>query len=107
MTLNQVRNASRLVVAFGLFCMAAWLHSQSATNCSITGTITDATGAVVPAVQVTITNQATGLSQTESTNGTGFYDAESLAPGDYSVATSKVGFKSEQIKDIHLDPGPD
>jgi hypothetical protein len=85
--------------------MAAWLHSQSATNCAITGTITDATGAVVPTVQVTITNQATGLSQTESSNGSGFYDAESLAPGDYSVATAKVGFKSEQIKDIHLDPG--
>ena len=105
MTLNQVRNTSRLVVAFGLFCVAAWLHSQSGTNCSITGTITDATGAVVPAVQVTITNQATGLSQTETSNGSGFYDAESLAPGDYSVATAKTGFKSEQIKNIHLDPG--
>ncbi len=105
MKLNQVRNASRLVVVLTLFCMAAWLHAQNATSCSITGTITDATGAVVPAVQVTITNQATGLSQTESSNGSGFYDAESLAPGDYSVSTAKTGFKSEQIKDIHLDPG--
>jgi hypothetical protein len=102
MKLNQMRNASRLVVVFTLFCMAAWLHSQSATNCSISGTITDPTGAVVPAVQVTITNQATGLSHTETSNGNGFYDAESLAPGDYSVATAKTGFKSEQIKDIHL-----
>jgi len=105
MTLDQVRNASRLVVALSLFCVAAWLHSQNVTSCSITGTITDSTGAVVPAVQVTITNQATGLSQTESSNGNGFYDAESLAPGDYSIATAKAGFKSEQIKNIHLDPG--
>jgi hypothetical protein len=105
MTLHQVRNASRLFIAFGLFCTAAWLHGQSATSCSITGTITDATGAVVPGVEVTITNQATGLSRTENSNGDGFYDTESLAPGDYTVATTKAGFKGEQIKDIHLDPG--
>jgi hypothetical protein len=85
--------------------MAAWLHSQNATSCSITGTITDTTGAVVPAVQVTITNQATGLSHTETSNGNGFYDAESLAPGDYSISTKKTGFKSQVVKDIHLDPG--
>jgi hypothetical protein len=105
MKLKQLSNLWRLGAALAVFAFAAWVHSQSATSCSITGTITDATGAVVPAVQVTITNQATGLSQTESSNGAGFYDAESLAPGDYSVATAKVGFKSEQIKDIHLDPG--
>jgi hypothetical protein len=105
MKLNQVRNVTRLVAVFSLLCVAAWLHGQNTTSCSITGTITDATGAVVPAVQVAITNQATGLSKTETSNGAGFYDAESLAPGDYSVATTKAGFKTEQIKNIHLEPG--
>ena len=105
MRLKQLRNLWRLGAALAVFAVAAWVHGQSATSCSITGTITDATGALVPAVQVTITNQATGLSQTETSNGSGFYDAESLAPGDYSVATAKAGFKSEQIKNIHLDPG--
>ena len=105
MRLNQVRNICRLGMAFALVCAAAWVHAQNATSCAITGTVTDSTGAVVPEVQVTVTNQATGLSATETTNGSGFYDAESLAPGDYSVATAKVGFKTQSIKDIHLDPG--
>jgi hypothetical protein len=105
MTQDRVRNITRLVVAFSVLCLSAWLYGQNATSCSITGTITDATGAVVPGVQVTVSNQATGLTQSETSNNAGFYDAESLAPGDYSVVTSKSGFKSEQIKNIHLDPG--
>ncbi|MGC9222558.1 MAG: carboxypeptidase-like regulatory domain-containing protein [Terracidiphilus sp.] len=84
--------------------MAAWLHAQNATSCSITGTVTDPTGAVVPGVQVIVTNQATGVSATETSNGSGFYDAESLAPGNYSIRTSKTGFESQIVKDIHLDP---
>jgi hypothetical protein len=105
MRLKKLSDLWRLGAALAVFAVAAWVHGQSATSCAITGTITDATGAVVPAVQVTITNQATGLSHTESSNSNGFYDAESLAPGDYSVATATTGFKSEQIKNIHLDPG--
>ena len=61
MRLKQLSNLWRLGAALAVFALAAWVHGQSATSCSITGTITDATGAVVPGVQVTITNQATGL----------------------------------------------
>jgi Carboxypeptidase regulatory-like domain len=105
MKLNQLRITMSLAAAFSLVCAAAWLHAQNATSCAITGTVSDSTGAVVPGVQVTISSQATGLSQTETSNGSGFYDAESLAPGDYLVTVTKSGFKTEVIKDIHLDPG--
>ena len=105
MRLNQVRNICRLGMAFALVCAAAWVHAQNATSCAITGTVADSTGAVVPEVQVTVTNQATGVSGTETTNSSGFYDAESLVPGDYSVSTAKNGFKTQVIKDVHLDPG--
>lgn len=104
MRVHQQRSAIRWVATLGLFCMAAWLHAQNATSCSITGTVTDPTGAVVPGVQVIVTNQATGVSATETSNGSGFYDAESLAPGNYSIRTSKTGFESQVVKDIHLDP---
>jgi hypothetical protein len=105
MKFDQKRITLRFTLALSLLCTAAWLHAQNATSCAITGTVTDSTGAVLPDVQVTVTNQATALSHTETTNGSGNYDAESLAPGDYTVSTSKAGFKSESIKDIHLDPG--
>ena len=105
MILHQVRNTLRLGVALTLFCAVASLHSQNTTSCAITGTVTDPTGAVVPGVQVVVTNQATNVVVTETTNGSGYYTAESLAPGDYTVSTRKTGFKSEVLKDIHLDPG--
>jgi Carboxypeptidase regulatory-like domain len=105
MKLIQLRNTWRLAATFAVICSAGWVHAQNTTSCAITGTVADSTGALVPGVQVTATNQATGLSHTETTNGSGFYDAESLAPGDYSVTTTKAGFKTQVVRDIHLDPG--
>jgi hypothetical protein len=105
MKFEHSRSVLRLVVAAALFCVAAWVHAQNTTSCAITGTVTDASGAVVPGVQVSVTNQATNVSATVTTNGTGYYTAENLASGDYSVTTHKLGFKSQVVKDIHLDPG--
>ncbi len=105
MTLDQMRNKLRLGIALVLICTAAWVRAQNTTSCAITGTVTDATGAVLPGVQVIVTNQATDLVVTETTNGSGYYTAESLMPGDYTVSTKKTGFKSQVVKDIHLDPG--
>lgn len=95
----------RLGVAVLLLSIAAWVHGQNTTSCAIAGTVTDASGAVVPGVQVTVANQATGVSTTKTTNGSGYYTAESLAPGDYTITTHMAGFKSQVVKDIHLDPG--
>ena len=79
--------------------------TQNATNCTISGTITDSTGAVVPGAAITITNVATDLAHSVTSNGTGFYAQEALPPGDYSVAIKAEGFNSETINHVHLDPG--
>src|SRR3984957_9069740 len=60
----------------------------------ISGTVTDTQGAVVPDARVTITNQETGVSRPPiSTNGAGFYVADALPVGTYSVTVEKAGFK--------------
>jgi hypothetical protein len=100
-----MRNLLRVGVASSLICTAAWVHGQNTTSCTIIGTVTDSTGAVVPGVAVAVTNQATGVSVAETTNASGYYAAGSLAPGDYSVTTKKSGFQTEVVRDIHLDPG--
>ncbi|MGA7341953.1 MAG: carboxypeptidase regulatory-like domain-containing protein [Terracidiphilus sp.] len=105
MSLNRRMNILQLGVALSLLCVTAWVHAQDVTSCAIAGTVTDSTGAVVPGVEVTVTNQATGLLETETTNSAGYYTAESLAPGDYSVSMKKTGFKNVVVRDIHLDPG--
>jgi hypothetical protein len=81
------------------------MYGQNTTSCAISGTVMDTTGAVVTGVAVTVTNQATGVTVKAATNSTGFFSAESLAPGDYSINTKKTGFKSQAVKNIHLEPG--
>jgi Carboxypeptidase regulatory-like domain len=72
-----------------LFCGIA--HAQF-DNGSITGTVQDASGAVVAGATVAIRNIATGVTTTLTTNQDGTYQALALIPGTYSVETSAPGF---------------
>lgn len=74
--------------------------AQNSTTGAITGVITDATGAVVPGVQVTATNDATGATQLASSDGQGIYIVTLLAPGDYHVSTTKTGFEASTYQHI-------
>jgi hypothetical protein len=71
----------------------------------ITGRVTDASGAVVPNVTVTITATDTGVSNTTQTNSSGQYTVESLNPGTYSVTATGNGFKKEVVDKITLSTG--
>ena len=68
---------------------------------SITGTVTDPSGAVVPDTTVIVTNQATGDSRTTTTNSTGEYHVPALQPALYTIAlSSKGGFGAFTEKDV-------
>ncbi len=60
---------------------------------SIVGTLTDETGAVVPAADVTVTNTSTGLSRKATTDGGGYYSIGNLVEGIYDVSVNASGFK--------------
>ena len=60
---------------------------------SISGTIKDEQGGVMPGVTVTVTNQQTRQTQTTVTDGTGFYTFPNLLPGRYDVLAELQGFK--------------
>jgi len=70
---------------------AAWGQT---TFGSITGLITDASGAVIPGAQVTLINLGTTEKRTQTTGNDGIYHFVNLLPGNYSVAVDKEGFKS-------------
>ncbi|MDA2931075.1 TonB-dependent receptor [Acidobacteria bacterium AH-259-O06] len=59
----------------------------------ITGTVTDDTGAVIPGVQVTMTNIATGVSYTALSNDAGLYTFPSIPPAEYQLDCEFPGFK--------------
>src|SRR5215469_330604 len=59
---------------------------------TVTGTISDPSGAVVPGVQVVVTNSANGLQLQTSTNALGAYSLLNVPIGRYMLATTKEGF---------------
>jgi hypothetical protein len=61
---------------------------------SVSGTITDPNGAVVPGAQVTLLNKATGVAQHTVASGAGLYTFISLNPGVYQVTATSSGFAS-------------
>ena len=76
-------------------------RAQDATA-RITGTITDSTGAVIPGVQVTVTNTATQISREATTDHDGFYQVLALPIGNYKVAATRDGFRTVESTEYKL-----
>ena len=72
---------------------------------AITGNVADSTGAVVANAEVTVKNMATDAVRTVSTNDSGFYTAQNLLPGGYSVIISAAGFSTVRRSDLTLSLG--
>lgn len=80
-----------LVAILGcLFCPAAFAQ----TSQSITGRVTDSTGAVIPNAKVTVHNEATGVDRQVVTTATGSYTVPFLDPGVYDVRAEAPNFKT-------------
>ena len=60
---------------------------------SVTGTVTDATGAVIAAARVVVSQEETGGQRQAVTNDSGFYSVQALRPGRYTVLVTKEGFR--------------
>jgi hypothetical protein len=71
----------------------------------ISGFVADSSGAVVPAVPVTATNDATGVVTRTETSGTGEYLLNFLVPGNYHVEVEKQGFQKAVRSDVIVDAG--
>src|SRR5580704_466259 len=73
-----------------LFSVGAWSQTQLAT---VSGAITDPSGAVVPGVSVTIVSQGTGLKRSAPTDTAGEYRFAGLPTGNYSLRIERTGFQ--------------
>ncbi len=79
-------------------------YGQIGTS-TITGRVTDPTGAVVPGVQIAVVNTATNFTFSAVTNEQGLYRVQSLQPGPYRVTMKASGFKSVVRDGIDLRTG--
>src|SRR5580704_13619525 len=88
-----------LVLTAGSTC------AQTAGAGTITGVLTDQTGAAVPGATVVVRNTDTGIDRSTTTNDSGIYFATFLQPGHYEVSVSKTCFAKLVRKDLLVQVG--
>ncbi|MBM3739838.1 MAG: hypothetical protein FJW39_29085 [Acidobacteria bacterium] len=99
-----VRQGSSLAsVTTALLIVSASALFGQATSQSIQGLVADSSGAVVSGAKVTITNQDTGVSQTQTTNDSGNYTFLQVPVGTYGVKCEMTGFKAEVVSNLRVE----
>lgn len=85
-----------LLLAAGLPC------AGQVVNASLTGTVKDTSGGVIPGAAVKITNVSEGVSTTTVSDASGNYNFPSLRPANYTLSAEKSGFKTTVIPNVTL-----
>lgn len=84
---------------------ALTLAAQVTSTSTLSGTVIDNSGAVVPGAGINVRNQATGSTFQVVTNATGVFSVPSLGSGNYTVTVEAKGFKQARVPDVKLDVG--
>ena len=106
-----MRNLARrlLCVAFFALTVTAVLpaaaFAQGANTSTLSGTVTDTSGAVIPGASVIVKRTDTGLTSEAVTNSEGQFTVPQLAAGKYTVSVSLQGFKTATVNDVEINAG--
>ena len=93
----------RLLICATLVHAALW--GQAGTQGSLTGTVTDSSGAAVANASIEIINLATGLKQSATSDSSGNVDMLALPVGRYQVKVSSAGFKTWSLESLDITVG--
>jgi len=86
-----------------VLCLSARLYAQALSG--VTGTVTDASGAVVPNAKVTVTNQSTQVVGHATTSSAGTFTVTDLIPGTYTVQVEVAGFQTSVHTGVGVEVG--
>jgi hypothetical protein len=93
-----------LVFLLSAFSLLPSAFAQSATA-TLSGTVEDTNGAVIPGVAITVTNTATALQRKTATNDTGYFIVPLLPPGTFIVRAERDGFAPVETQNVVLNVG--
>jgi hypothetical protein len=96
----SMKSQGRCFVRALVLVAAQWAVAQD--TASLTGTIRDATGAVLPKAAIVIRNVATGSTRDAVSNSDGEYLAAALPPGQYDLTVTAAGFRKYQATNVTL-----
>ncbi len=99
-----MRNLRYFIFATLIISLLAFVPSAFAQKITgtITGVVTDDSGAVLPDASVTVTSTQTGASRTMTTGSDGSFSFPELNPGVYNVSVTKQGFKKVTTRNVEL-----
>ncbi len=108
--MRSLRNRDVLYIAL-VFCISFFavtgnVYGQAATT-SISGRVSDPTGAAIPDAPVTIKNTATSATETATTDSQGRYTVPQLGIGTYDITVTKTGFQTAVRSGVTLTVGAD
>lgn len=93
----HLRPAIISAILVSVFAPATWAQINTAT---ISGTVTDPSGAAIPGATVIVESSATGLRRQVATNGAGVFSVPQLQPGSYQLTISHEGFQTAENRDV-------
>ena len=107
---RRQRTSGIIVCLMGLSCLglgvlASTPASAQVSGATITGTVSDPVGAVIPRAQVSIRNLATGEERSVSTDTAGLYTLPNLSPSKYQVTVTALGFSTKVLSGVTLTVG--
>lgn len=113
MLANPRRSAIKMLMFVLAACLTLCLpvalvpsaNAQSTSAGTITGTVTDPTGAVIPGATITVTDPATKTQRTSTSNKDGQFVLSNVQPGNYDLTAAKAGFSTDQITGLTISVG--
>src|SRR5665213_156063 len=103
---RSLRAPQIFALLVGMFLLSASLSAQGSLG-RISGTITDQSGAAIPAAKVTVTNIERNDSRVLTTDAAGAFAAPNLNPGTYVVHAEFTGFQAAERNSLRLEVGQD
>jgi hypothetical protein len=99
---EEVMRKEVLALALLMFLAVQAPAFGQSSNATIGGTVSDPTGALIPGVTVTATNDGTGVASSTVSNETGTYNIPSLLPGVYTVRAELPAFQTQTYTQVRL-----
>src|ERR1035437_1808994 len=100
-----MRKVLALSICALVFVAGAYAQATAGLG-SVSGTVRDATGAVIPGATVVVANDGKGIKRTMNSTDAGVFAAPALVPSSgYSLTVTKQGFSVYEIKDFEIQVG--
>ncbi|MGA8430533.1 MAG: carboxypeptidase-like regulatory domain-containing protein [Candidatus Sulfotelmatobacter sp.] len=93
----QLNSTKLFLMVLLALLLPGLLVAQSTTNGAISGTVTDASGAILPDITVNLKSTEKGFTNSTKTNAQGFYQFPLLEPGGYAITISAPSFKTSSL----------